>query len=167
MGRFSGSVGQVYSFKYNGGTTPGETRTVLVLSSSTPGGQDTVNAFDFERRAVRNFTVAKITELKAVAANYINADLLPSDLTAVHAAYAKDGKLTYFDGANGRLVVVAVPKVAMSFTSAGFKLSGPNGQVMFDLASQAVVLKDASGKYLRTIYNPTGPEFVSAVKGVE
>lgn len=50
--------GEVIRFRYNGGSNPGDERTVLVLED----GSYMVRAWDFAKEAIRNFTLGKMSE---------------------------------------------------------------------------------------------------------
>jgi hypothetical protein len=103
------NVSDVVRFKYNGGSTPGDTRTVFVtgvLDGIIEGLDKKVNAY-------RKFSVSKISGFEKLKTT-VHPGLSMNKLAQVHALYADNPDYVgaFFDNTNKQVVVAFDDKTA-------------------------------------------------------
>ena len=68
-------VGDVVTFKYDGGTHPGSVRTVCILEVGK-----TIQCWDFNKKLARNFSFDKISDVTYRDAKLVELDTLPGNI---------------------------------------------------------------------------------------
>ena len=114
-------MGQVLEFEYEGGSHPGELRSVY-FPTDPLGSKGSTMGFDLDINQVRRFYPNKMKKLKVADAILLDTDKLPKNFDArpLVTGYKQEGKLvtTY-----GSVIIAREKKVRAGFKS----LPGANG----------------------------------------
>ena len=150
-------VGSAITFKYNGGTNPGETRTVYV----TEVYNHTISSYCFNRKGIRNFTIGKMSDIKFMSVSRLRTDVLPKNVDNIVAGFEADGKIAYHDKTRGEIITWTPPKYSLGWDGTILTLTGPKGSVNVNLRT---MLMQGSDSYI--IKNATAENYIKAVQSL-
>jgi len=156
----SSCSGLTLQFRYNAGSNPGSTRTVVVEEHTSRH----IGGYDFLRGKYRKFSVSQMDNVRMLevkdGAFEVDVDNLPENLTMNYMknAYHRDGFATYDQG-NGILVcvkkeLVEPPKPTASLIQGELVICGPGGTASIKGGLSGNVRISVNGTLMHSDANP-------------